>query len=135
MDMMQQEIIETLSLKFKTERQRRELYSADLHPRLLRVIAFAALWVFRKYGRSPEVTEVFRTEEEQRSIYPGDPTRKSVHQFWRGCDIVVRGIGPAEHRQIRDTANRLFPYEKPGHQTCIYHDVGRGAHLHFQVRS
>lgn len=131
---MLQEIIKTLPLTFKTERQRRELRSENVHPHLLRVVAFVSLWVFRKYGRLPEVTEVFRTEEEQRAIYPGEPLKKSVHQFWRGCDIVVRGLDPAENGRIRDAANSLFPYGKPGHQTCIYHDVGRGPHLHLQVK-
>ncbi len=131
---MLQDIIETLPLTFKTDRQNEEFHSENVNPRLHRIVAFASLWVFRKYGRFSEVTEVFRTSGEQRSIYPHAPSKKSVHQFWRGCDIVVRGLGSAEHARIRDAVNSLFPYGKTGHQSCLYHDVGVGPHLHFQVR-
>ena len=131
---MLQKILDALPLKFKTEKQRRELYSGKADPRLLRLVAFIALWAFRKYGRSPEITEVYRTEDEQRALYPNDAAKKSVHQFWRGCDVVVRGLDPSHHREIRDTVNLFFPYGKPIHRTCIYHDAGSGWHLHLQVR-
>ena len=131
---MLQEILDDLPLKFKNEKQRRELYSGKVSLPLLRLVAFIALWAFRKYCRLPEITEIYRTEEEQRALYPGDAAKKSVHQFWRGCDIVIRGLGPAHHREIRDTINFLFPYGKSVHRTCIYHDAGSGRHLHLQVR-
>jgi hypothetical protein len=127
------EILELIPLEYKAERQRREMYCGQPRLPLLRVAAFAALWAFARYECRPEVTEVFRTEEEQRRIYPGEPAKKSVHQYWRGCDMVLRGLGPEEHSQVRDAVNSLFPYSKPGHLTCIYHDAGSGPHLHFQV--
>lgn len=129
-----EEIHETIPLGFKTERQRRELGSRRVRSGLLLVVAFASLWAFRRYGLFPEVTEVFRTEDEQRAIYPDDPLRKSVHQFWRGCDMVMRGLGGAEHAHLRDVVNYFFPYGKAGHRTCVYHDAGTGPHLHLQVR-
>ena len=132
---MLKEILDTIPLEYKTDKRRQELRSARIRLGLVRVVAFAALWTFRKYGCFPEITEVFRTEAEQRIIYPEDPARKSVHQYWRGCDMVIRALGQKEHTQIRDVVNRLFPYGKPGHQTCIYHDVGSGPHLHFQIKA
>lgn len=128
------DIFEALPLEYKTERQQSELRSEKVNPGLTRVVAFAALWTYREYARSPEVTEVFRTEAEQRLIYPVAPARKSVHQFWRGCDMVIRGLGDAEHARVRDVINHLFPYGKLPHETCVYHDAGSGPHLHLQVK-
>ncbi|MBI5117534.1 hypothetical protein HZA56_13745 [Candidatus Poribacteria bacterium] len=121
-------------LAFKSPRQRQEFYSPKLDARLFWIIGLIALWVSRKHGLAPELTDVYRTGEEQRRIYPNEPTRRSVHQFWRGCDIVARGLNAAAHAEIRDFVNRLFHYGKPGHETCIYHDVGKGWHLHVQVK-
>ena len=132
---MLREIIDTLPLEYKSEKRRQELHSSQINLGLIRVVAFVALWTFRKYGCFPEITEVYRTEAEQRMLYPDAPTRKSVHQYWRGCDVVIRGLGEKEHMEIQHVSNRLFPYGKSGHQTCIYHDAGTGLHLHFQVKA
>ncbi len=128
------ERMEMFPVEFKAARQRQEFYSPKLNDRLFWVVGLISLWVSRKHGRAPEITEVYRTEAEQRRIYANDPNRKSVHQFWRGCDIVVRGLGSAAHVEIKDFVNRLFLYGKPGHETCVYHDAGTGWHLHVQVK-
>ncbi len=126
--------LSALPLRFKTARQRREFDSTNVRPELVWMVSFLALWIFWRHRRIPEITEIYRTDEEQRALYPDEPGRKSVHQFWRGCDMVVRELGAAAHRDICDAANKLFPYGKPGYQTCIYHNAGTGWHLHLQVR-
>jgi len=119
----------------KTQRIHDELHSGKVALRLIAILVAVTLYIIATYRTIPEITEIFRTDAEQRAIYPDKPDPKSVHQYWRGIDIVVRGLGAQEHRQIRDWINHRFPYGKGNYKTCKYHDAGTGYHLHLQVKA
>jgi len=109
----------------KTERIKKELFSGNLDIRLFAVLIGVCTYAWAKYGQIPTITEIFCDR----------PGINSVHEYWRGVDLVFRGLGRAEHRDIRDWINANFPYGKPGKNTCKYHDAGTGYHLHLQVRA
>ena len=122
------------AVECKTQRIRKELHSGKLDLRLVALVVAVAVHVLGRYGKVIEITEIFRTHGEQLRIYPDKPNRRSVHESWRGVDIVVRGLGEKEYQQIRDWVNHRWPYGKKRYKTCKFHDVGLGPHLHLQAR-
>ena len=96
-------------------------------------------------GKRIELTDIFRTREEQDKIYLNHkevsvrvrykkrPWR-SVHMFGRGIDISTRYFDKPEIDKLLKLAN-LVPYDlnRPRKKTAIYHDVGAGAHIHVQT--
>lgn len=117
----------------KTERILEELHSDLLDMRLFGIAAAVCVYAFVRYRAIGDITDIIRTREEQLAIYPDG--RFSVHEFGRGLDIVFRGLGHAEHEEIRDWINERWPYGKTQYQTAKYHDAGTGDHLHLQVRA
>lgn len=61
--------------------------------------------------------------------------RGSVHAYGRGIDLIVLG-GYAQglYEKLADYINANWPYGDGTHLTAIAHDVGRGYHLHLQVK-
>jgi hypothetical protein len=86
-------------------------------------------------GGSGELTEIFRTDAMQRSYYPQDETKKSVHQYWRGVDLSVRGYSINKVDIVANSLNKLYLYDdnRPGLLTFFKHDMGLGPHLHVQT--
>lgn len=100
------------------------------------------------------VTEIYRTEEQQRSYYPDRPYRPSVHQFGRGIDFGIRKYpadqlepypypyprdNPAFSNEELDLLTKWYEQavsyddERPEYDSLIHHNVGLGDHLHLQV--
>jgi len=104
-------------------------------PKLLKrnpkLISIALL--FCKYvGGKMLVTEIYRTKKMQRAYYPKDAKEKSIHQYWRGVDISVKGIKEDILQGAVNKINLLFPYGKKKIKTALVHDIGLGRHLHLQ---
>jgi hypothetical protein len=80
------------------------------------------------------ITHIYRTKKQQRAFYPNDPDKVSVHQLWRGVDMGIRGISDVRLVGIIELINKEYPYGKGKFKTAIVHSIGRGRHLHLQVR-
>lgn len=131
-------------------------YNVDLveyavcHPMLLHVIDYAADFVWDSYHKVLCVTEIVRTDEEQRALYPDDPDKVSVHQskpLCRGIDARSKNLIDGEVSGLIASVNSKFDYGKINpktnkpYQCCVYHKIERDKsfsvqeyHFHFQVR-
>jgi len=132
---------------------RDQLKQADLR---LRFIAYSmAAFCAEEFGKDLIVTEIVRTRAMQRSYYPDQPNKRSVHEFGRGIDFGVRAYGAQEldphpisgqgepHPGFRDTEiNRLdawysavvrYDDERPEYDSIVHHNIGLGDHIHVQV--
>jgi len=143
-----------MAIRFKAGRSHvllDELERCDLRLKLL-ALAVAG-YVDRHFKRDVVVTEIYRTEAEQRAIYPNDPKTKSVHQFGRGIDFGIRAypageldpwprpeslavpaLEPGEIARIDAFFSALLSYddERPDFDSMVHHNV-KGDHLHLQV--
>lgn len=111
--------------------------NAEWHDLLLvnpRLVMLSLLWA-DVVKRPLVITEIYRTEAMQRRYYPTNPTSKSVHQYWRGIDISLRGVDMAVAKIKAGHFNRLYPYDvnRPSLSTFLIHDIGLGTHLHVQT--
>lgn len=110
---------------------------AEWHDLLLvnpRLVMLALLWA-DVMKRPLVITEIKRTEAQQRRYYPNNPTSKSVHQYWRGVDVSLRNVDMAVAKIKAANFNRLYPYDvkRPSLSTFLIHDIGLGTHLHIQT--
>lgn len=124
--------VEPYCMLFKTERQQQEWNSPELDPRLRGIVLAVAEFVWRNYKRSAVITSIWRSDAEQKSIYGEDVKKLSPHQFWRGIDMRTRDYTQDEITGIIAFLNKNWP-RVDGKPLVIYHDVGRGDHLHIQV--
>ncbi len=124
----------------------------------LQFIAYSIMgFVHQTFGKDLVITEIFRTEEQQREYYrqpKTGPYKKSVHQFGRGLDFGIRPYRPtdldawpyevatgnpvieeAEAQTIDAWFSAIVSYddERPEYDSIVHHDVGLGDHLHLQV--
>jgi len=129
---------------FKTDRQKTEFADPNIDSRV-RVILFAVSgYAEHTYQRDVEITEVFRTQEEQNDIYTVKALPEiaeqykvhpwySVHQFWRGVDFVMRGAHIEEVEAMEKWVNGNFVYTHLSVKTALEHNMGAGLHIHIQV--
>jgi hypothetical protein len=109
---------------FKTEELWKEWEARKLDPRLYGIIMAQARFVYATmYPSIMEITSIYREK------------LTSVHGHWRGVDWLMRDRPPTTHMMIVDWTNKFFPYQKAGHDTCLYHNAGSGLHMHNQVCS
>ena len=106
--------------------------SGELDQRLVVMLLAVAGYTERRGWPEPVVTCIFRTREEQKRIYGKDKPPFSVHEFWRGLDLRASEWGELRCRELAHWINNVFVYGK-GKEACLYHNVGRGQHLHLQV--
>lgn len=106
-----------------------------LNPRLRAVILYAAWFSEDTFNEPLIITHLFRTQAEQSAIY-GDNLKykespwKSVHQFYRGCDIRIRHLTETMRKHLRRQINTSFPYDTvSSHPTALL----ERSHLHLQV--
>ena len=59
------------------------------------------------------------------------PDEMSVHSIGRGVDIRSHNYGKEEIIRFVSHMNYAFPYGR-GKPTALYHDTGRGIHIHLQ---
>ena len=124
------------SLNCKTQRIRDELHSGEIPSKMMGILSAIIIYVLIRYSKHIELTDIFRTEAEQRAIYPTKPKRKSVHQYWRGVDFVVRGLTQEQCKSICKWINKTFKYGKVPYKTCKYHRIiGNASHFHLQVKA
>lgn len=94
----------------------KNLAVVNLDPMLIEV----AEWVKAQFGLEM-ITSAYR---------PGDP---GVHGYFRGLDLRCRAR--ERGKAIAAAINEEFIYDpdRPWMKVAIYHDVGKGVHLHLQV--
>lgn len=124
-------------MRYKNSRIEREWINPLLDFRV-RVIALVLDWYCkRNFGIDIQLTGIHRTKEEQDRIYKNSSGYKespwtSVHQVWRGIDVGVNKFSEEERRKACNFINKYFDYSGR-HNSCVYHDVGKGWHFHLQV--
>jgi len=121
-------------LRFKSQRISDEWQDNRLNPLLRIIVLAAAYWHFRNTTIPAVLTGLLRTREEQQAIYPSEPNRRSVHEYWRGADLRTTHINILAP-EWRDWINSIFPYNgsNPAIMTALVHQVGtHGEHLHLQ---
>jgi hypothetical protein len=122
-------------INFKTQRQAVEWHDERLDKRLRIILYALAGYVFDKFQKFLVITEIFRTSDEQKEIYKGQPKMAgvvSVHEVWRGADVRTHNFTSAEVMDLLGFLNDNFEYD--GKSTAIDHDV-QGYHIHIQVDS
>jgi len=118
-------------IKFKYDKLRDEWQNLlILNPGLVHIVLSFA----RVIGNAT-LTEIYRSDATQLDYYPTNPSQKSVHQYWRGADMSVKGMDMKKLETTCDMMNKLFPYDaaRPNIKTFLIHDIGRGPHLHCQT--
>jgi len=122
-------------LRFKTTAIAKQFVDPKLSDRLLSLIYIIQAYCWLQWKKNITITELFRTQAEQDYIYRKVKgyNKKSVHQFWRGCDI--RTIGVFSNKQAKEIETFLnMIYYDSKHNTAKFHDVGMGKHIHAQVK-
>lgn len=117
------------TIKFKTERQEKEFSQLDSR---IKAIVFESANYAETIGEDVTVTECKRTREEQRKLYPDEPNKRSVHEFFRGVDLRVWDWKKENINKLKKRINKYWPYGR-GKKACLVHNVGRGKHFHIQV--
>lgn len=126
-------------INFKSSRQSEEFKSNKLDRRLRIIIYALAGYTAEVYHKPIIITEIFRTQNEQDTIYGNDPKYKSnpwfsVHQEWRGFDFRTIGFTKDQIIDLLDFLNDNFEYNGGTHPTSLYHEVeNHGLHIHVQV--
>lgn len=131
---------------FKSERQKSEF--GRIHPRLSGILGFAESCA-EEMGESLILTDIRRSRMEQIDLYrslvnpdTGRPYRVeevpfSVHETdpCRGTDAVTEKRRVPDMERIADRVNGGWRYDpnRPELKVALYHDVGMGHHIHFQV--
>lgn len=124
--------IENIEIQFKSERLQQEWSSPELDVRLRAIILALAEHIDRNYGKPLVITSIFRSDTEQKNIYGADTEKVSPHQYWRAIDIRTWIYEQDEVTGILAFLNKWWP-RGDRYPLAIYHDVGRGAHIHIQV--
>ena len=112
-----------------------ESHWLQVHPKIRQIVYWLSGYLAQTQDIDVIVTDLLRTREEQRALYPDEPEKKSVHQFGRGVDIGVTDID--DPKALESYINNTWPYGDGKHKTALYHtvhkDKKRGKHIHIQV--
>lgn len=136
-----------VNINFKTQRQKTEWESGEVHIKLVEIIKWAMKWITFEYPEYKHITitDIIRTQAEQDKIYLNhidegirekykNKKWASVHQFGRGVDLRTFDM---PDRMVFDLCKVIncISYDKnrPKKETAIYHDAGTGSHIHLQV--
>ena len=96
-------------------------HKRGLHHKMMELL----IWYVERYGGDKLIiTSMYRI---------GD---KGVHGQvpCRGVDIRTRGVWEDPQRFV-DEIYRVWEYGDGKHKVALFHDVGRGEHIHLQVRN
>lgn len=122
-------------LDFKTPKVAAQFNLLPIHNRRLRkVLDMLALYCELEFRKDVVVTEILRTEEENRAV-GGIPN--SPHCVWNAADIRSSTFEPDEVAKIEKFLN-CVTYRNNGKKTFVYHEVKKpdgtsgGLHLHIQ---
>lgn len=128
-------------IEYKTNRILEEWKNPELKDKLKNIVVLLAFYSWHFFQKKLVVTGIYRTQEEQDRYYADNEKYQhkpwnSVHQYWRGVDIRSYTYDDVEIKTLMKIANTI-PYDlnRPTKKTCIYHDVGKGKHIHIQTLS
>ncbi len=135
-------------MKWKTKRVEQEWHEVlvGCQPSLMLPVALLVDALSIEYaGREAIVTGIHRTTLEQADLIvvvndqrlaagkqPWSPTRKSVHQYWRGIDFRSWIYTEDQRTKIIGRVNEVFQYGR-NLKVLAYHAAGTAGHLHGQV--
>jgi hypothetical protein len=98
------------------------------------ILAYTASYMMSEYKVPMVLTHIFRTQKEQEEIYGVGYKIASPHQFNRAADARLTDLGVEKANEVAKHVNEVFPYGDGMHKTVLVHDVGRGNHIHFQIK-
>ena len=97
------------------------------------------------FGNEPVVTGIHRKDLEQAHIIevvneqrlaeglpPWSPSRKSVHQYWRGIDFRSWVYMVEQREELIVRVNKRFHYGR-NLKVLAYHARGTAGHMHLQI--
>lgn len=129
-------------IEFKYHNLQTEFLSPLLDSRLQTIVYALAGFVYFNFGKSLELTEIFRTPEMQDNYYKDNPKYQadpwqSVHEFWRGVDISLRYFTSDEIWAIAEFLKGFIYSSGTDFATGLMHQISEelGFHLHLQVNS
>ena len=110
-------------INFKTLKLQQQWNTGKLHWMLSFIVLGLAAMMAMKYNVVMLITSIFRV---------GD---SGVHGFWRGVDIRTSNLRSGEAQSLVDWVNARFIYdpERPELTVALFHNAGRGSHIHLQV--
>lgn len=99
------------------------LLSKKFHPALTEITAYVINKI-QQADIAVTITSAYRPLDE-----------KSVHRYMRGIDFRTWDMDEKFINDLCVAVNTRWRYdpERPEKECLIYHDTGRGAHLHLQV--
>jgi hypothetical protein len=125
----------TENIDFRDERVQAEWESGRLNP-LLRTVFTEAAEFYSSLGRTPCITCIWRSaEEEEQLLVQTGQHPSGVHRVWRGIDmhadswIDPYAVKTAEYINSRWTYDPL----RRSYKVALFEPHGTGPHLHFQV--
>lgn len=114
------------------ERHKREWWELSLQLRL--ILTEIEVWLDDR-GHVTTITDLIRTEQEQKSLFDSGATtlKVSPHQFGRAADLRITAPR-AVLTEMADVFNAKYVYDpkRPNMKTVLRHD-GSADHLHIQV--
>lgn len=127
-------------MKYKTPEIQRRWNNTPIHAKLAALAADVENELDAMLAPELTMTESFRTHEETIAAY-GDPAAPvSTHESipLRAFDVRSRddaGVVLPWVTELVRIINIRWQYDpaRPAKSCAMYHDVGRGNHLHFQV--
>ena len=106
---------------FKEHKISSDWYSPLLDSRIQFIIYALAGFILNEFGKHMVITSIHREEDT------------GIHHYWRAIDIRSFIYKEEEIASILRFLNDNVVYGKGRYITAIYHDVGRGPHIHIQV--
>lgn len=86
------------------------------------------------FNKDVVITMIYRTQEEQESIYGSGYSKKSPHQFYHAIDIRSRLYTQDEMNQMVKYLNERYNKNNYYKWTTKVHEVGdHGMHFHIQL--
>lgn len=126
--------------KNDSERLKGELEDLKtLNPGLYEVLYDTCDYAKREFGKSVVITMIYRTQDEQDSIYKDDPKYKakkfvSPHQVGDAFDLRSSNFDTAETEKLVNYLNLRYNSTNSYKWSAKNHDVGLGFHFHTQYR-
>jgi hypothetical protein len=93
-----------------------------VYPSILIIMASEVISMIRAFNKKLVLTSSFRE---------GDP---GVHGSFRGLDFRTHELRSSEIENIVEKINSRYIYDpkRPEMKVLMYHDIGKGLHLHLQ---
>lgn len=130
-------------IKYKSTQAGKDLVILkDKNEDLYNLVQDVAKYTSNKFNKFITITMIFRSQEEQDSIYQGkinsvgrkydENPWKSPHQFWHSVDLRSRDFTKNEIKDLVDYINNKYNSDNFYKWTAKNHDVGLGDHFHIQ---